>query len=267
MRNLLAKRQFSQPMSYAYLCFIWHVDADNTYHIVKRQGAKHPYESDYIAVRTINGCGILMENNGKRHEMKENSLGIFRSADIARYDACEEGWHFYGFRFNQGDWKEKFNWVADLSINMSELKDMEHCFVYLNSGLERECLNAEALFNYLLSDWFMRLNAVGQNNISLREIINLLEKGADQKLGIAELAKEAGMCERSFRSTVHRVTGMSPKDYINKRKMETAMELLQTTARSVSEISADLHYDTPFYFSRAFKRHFGISPKQARDVF
>jgi len=125
-------------------------------------------------------------------------------------------------------------------------------------------MSAEALFNYLLSDWLVRLNTKKMDTISLPEIVTLLEKWHSQKLELSAIAKEAGMSERSFRNTVYRICGMSPKEYITKIKMETAMNLLQTTYMSISEISEQLHYDNPLYFSCVFKKYYGYSPKSAR---
>jgi two-component system response regulator YesN len=46
--------------------------------------------------------------------------------------------------------------------------------------------------------------------------------------------------------------------------MEAAMELLQTTSKSVTEVADDLDFENPFYFSRVFKKYYGIAPKRAR---
>ena len=261
MKNLLSKRQIDVPRIYSYLCAIWYVDADDTYCIVKNPGT---YESDYIAVRTVKGCGILTEFNHQVHELNEHTLGIFRSSDVMRYEADVDGWEFFWFRFNHSNWNEFINQVHNLRISTFEYKEMEYCFASLNSGVANECMAAEALFNYLLSDWLVRLKNGQQDRISLQEIVLLLEKGRHDKLNLSEIAREAGMSERSFRSTVHRVCGMSPKEYITKIEMETAMDLLRTTHKSISEISCQLNYDNPFYFSRVFKKFFGISPTQAR---
>ena len=261
MKNLLSKRQISEACEYAHLCAIWYVDADNTYRIVKKPGM---HESDYIAVRTLRGHGTLTEFNQQVHELNANTLGIFRSSDVMHYEAGGDGWEFFWFRFNHSDWKEFINQVHNLQISASERKQMEYCFAYLNSGVLHECLAAEALFNYLLSDWQIRLKSGQQEELSLQEIVLLLEKGRHNKINFSEIAHEAGMSERSFRNAVHRACGMSPKEYIIKMEMETAMDLLRTTPKSVSEISSQLNYDNPFYFSRVFKKYFGISPVQAR---
>lgn len=263
MKNLVSKRQLNYPLTYAYLCSVWYVDADSTYCNIKR---KEKQPSEYIAVRTISGCGTLTEFGGQKHELRENSLGIFCSADVARYESSLQGWQFYWFRFDHADWKSPCNQVYDLNISMSERQDLERCFIYLNSGNEHECILAESLFHYLLSNWFVRLAEKQNKTISLQDIVCVLEKGRQQKQNLQEMAKELGMCERSFREAVRRATGKPPKEYMTKIEMETAMDLLQTTDMSVSEISTRLNFENPFYFSRVFKKQFGISPKEVRKI-
>lgn len=263
MINLMSKRQMGNPVSYARVNMIWHVDADSTYYNVKRLDRNMP---NYIAVRTVGGCGTLTEFGGKKHRLKTDTLGIFRSEDVAEYGAEAEGWHFYWFRFDQDNWRDGVNWVAELGIRASEQKQMERCFVYLNSTISEECKLAESLFNYLLSDWMMRCHTNAKGDLSRQKLVPLLERSWREKIGMAELAKEVGMSERGFRNVVYQTCGMSPKNYLTKLKMEAAMELLQTTNRSVTEISQDLNFENPFYFSRVFKKYYGISPSQARDT-
>ena len=50
-----------------------------------------------------------------------------------------------------------------------------------------------------------------------------------------------------------------------KGEMNAAMELLLTSSMSISEISACFNYSSQFYFSRVFKKYYGVSPQQARS--
>ncbi len=59
--------------------------------------------------------------------------------------------------------------------------------------------------------------------------------------------------------------GISPMQYLVKRRIAHAKELLNTTDLSVSEISALCGYDDPVYFSQVFKRIVGSSPTQFRS--
>ena len=57
---------------------------------------------------------------------------------------------------------------------------------------------------------------------------------------------------------------MTPTAYINNEKMHYAAELLHNTDMNISEIAEYLGYCDVFYFSRLYKRTFGVPP--SRDV-
>ena len=57
---------------------------------------------------------------------------------------------------------------------------------------------------------------------------------------------------------------MTPTAYINNEKLHYAAELLQNTNMNISEVAAYLGYCDVFYFSRLYKRTFGLSP--SRDI-
>lgn len=57
---------------------------------------------------------------------------------------------------------------------------------------------------------------------------------------------------------------MTPAQYIQSLRMTNAQYLLEQSANNVSEIANIVGYDNPLYFSRLFKKHFGVSPAQYR---
>ena len=129
MKDLLSQRSFIENMNYAYLCNIWHVDADSTYYSIKNKGVNI---SEFVAVRTINGYGTLTEFNQQIHHLTPNTFGLFNSSDISHCKAGEDGWEFFWFRFNYSQWKDLQNSVYQLYISSNEQKLMERCFIYLN---------------------------------------------------------------------------------------------------------------------------------------
>ena len=56
--------------------------------------------------------------------------------------------------------------------------------------------------------------------------------------------------------------GVTPTAYINNEKLHYAGELLQNTDMNISEIASYLGYCDVFYFSRLYKRTFGVSPSK-----
>jgi len=67
-----------------------------------------------------------------------------------------------------------------------------------------------------------------------------------------------------FGDLIKKETGSSAQEYIQKKMMDIAQNLLLTTQKSVSEIAYELGYQYPQYFSRAFKKVIGCSPNEYR---
>ena len=81
---------------------------------------------------------------------------------------------------------------------------------------------------------------------------------------VEEMAEKCGLGEVQFRRLFKEVAGMSPKRYIEKLKMQRAIEMLVGGRESVAEIGRRLSYADPFHFSRRFKESTGLSPADYR---
>ena len=57
---------------------------------------------------------------------------------------------------------------------------------------------------------------------------------------------------------------MSPKSYMERLKMQRAIEMLVGGREPVAEIGRKLSYSDPFHFSRRFKMVTGMSPADYR---
>lgn len=93
---------------------------------------------------------------------------------------------------------------------------------------------------------------------------NYVEDHLDKSLNVNEVAASlfmnADYLSRLFKSE----TGMSLKEFIIKRKMETAQILLKTTALPISIIASKFGYDNFSYFSQAYRKVMGVSPTAER---
>jgi AraC-like DNA-binding protein len=80
-------------------------------------------------------------------------------------------------------------------------------------------------------------------------------------------ARDHGVSYSWFRQSFKYFTGFSPHQYVLELRMTRAKKLLSETRLSVKQISYDLGFDTPFYFSRIFKKKTGYSPTEWRMCF
>ena len=60
--------------------------------------------------------------------------------------------------------------------------------------------------------------------------------------------------------------GLPPTQYLIKLRMDKAAKELRDTYDRVTEIASDLGFDNNRYFSRAFKKAYGMTPNQYRQL-
>ncbi|MDE1996019.1 MAG: GlxA family transcriptional regulator [Rhizobiaceae bacterium] len=94
----------------------------------------------------------------------------------------------------------------------------------------------------------------------------LQAKGA-RAVGVADMAREAGLEERTFLRRFKAATGMKPTEYAQCVRMEKARELLQFTKRTVDQIAWSVGYEDAAAFRRVFGRLVGLSPGEYRRRF
>ena len=103
---------------------------------------------------------------------------------------------------------------------------------------------------------------------ALRKALAMAESGLRSPLSVEELARKAERSKSGITELFRRHCGTSPIQWLNRRRIERARELLATSALPVGEIGAEVGIEDPFYFSRLFKKMTGQSPltyrKQAR---
>lgn len=86
----------------------------------------------------------------------------------------------------------------------------------------------------------------------------------DQSAGVAAMADRVGLGETAFRRVFREVTGAAPRDYLERQRMEQAARLLLNGSEPVKVVADIVGYEDPYHFSRAFRRHYGASPRAWR---
>jgi len=92
----------------------------------------------------------------------------------------------------------------------------------------------------------------------------LLHGHAHHPWTIAELAERAGASRTVFVERFTRYVSEPPMAYLTRWRLRLAAQALVTTSRGVSEIAADVGYESEAAFNRAFKRAFGLPPARYR---
>jgi transcriptional regulator GlxA family with amidase domain len=86
----------------------------------------------------------------------------------------------------------------------------------------------------------------------------------DATLTVRRLATQTGYTADYLSNLFSVATGEHLSAYINRLRVERAAHLLRESALAVKEIAWACGFSSPSYFIRAFRAHFGQSPKAWR---
>lgn len=85
-----------------------------------------------------------------------------------------------------------------------------------------------------------------------------------QGITVSDIASHVGISRSHLNHLFQEELNVSAQNFLLDFRMNKAANLLANTAMSVKEISHHIGYVDPLVFSKAFKRKFGISPKEYR---
>lgn len=93
------------------------------------------------------------------------------------------------------------------------------------------------------------------------------ENYQDSNLCLAYVASKFNLSERYISNVIKDTTGKSYIDYIESTRINTAVDLLNDTDMTISEIAKEVGYEYDNTFYKAFKRCLGCSPGQYRVTY
>lgn len=98
----------------------------------------------------------------------------------------------------------------------------------------------------------------------IAKAIAWIDQNYAEDLSISDLAEGACMSESHFRRTFHAQVGCSPSDYLMRRRIESAKELLGQSTRSITKLAFELGFSSSAYFTSVFHKQTGLTPTEYR---
>jgi AraC-like DNA-binding protein len=92
----------------------------------------------------------------------------------------------------------------------------------------------------------------------------LIDGRLEQEATLGEIAATAGLRPSSLCRLFRRFQSTSPYQYLLRRKMILAAELLVESGGLVKEAAQRVGFADPYHFSRCFKAVHGLAPSQLR---
>ena len=98
----------------------------------------------------------------------------------------------------------------------------------------------------------------------LQQVLDFMGQHYLDNPPLATLAQQSGWQAEHFHRRFRQTLGLTPFAFMERRRLEEAVQLLTETSLEVKEVAARLRFSSPFYFTRVFTRRFGVSPAEFR---
>ena len=99
---------------------------------------------------------------------------------------------------------------------------------------------------------------------TINEAIEYMEKNLTEDITLADISKSVNLSSFHFHCAFTLLTGMSPAEYLRKRRLSQAGSELVKGDGKVIDIALKYGYDSPESFTKAFTRFHGVSPVLAK---
>lgn len=102
---------------------------------------------------------------------------------------------------------------------------------------------------------------------SLEPVMHWMEERLEQELTLTDIADQAATSVRSLNRRFREQTGTTPLQWLIRRRLLRARELLETTELSVEEIAPRAGFGTAIALRQHFRRNLGTTPVAYRRAF
>ncbi len=118
-------------------------------------------------------------------------------------------------------------------------------------------------YKYAITGGSIETSIESMDERLLKKVIEVVENNiAEPSFSVEKMAYELGMSRTNMHRKIKAITGFPPSELIRSIRLRKAAFLLANKVDSISQISLLVGFEDHSYFSKAFKKQFGVSPSE-----
>lgn len=144
------------------------------------------------------------------------------------------------------------------------IQELQLCQEHYEDLIANHLQHLFILFHRMIND-----NYPDPNPFLVPEMVSAIrffQENYRKTIHIEEYAAAHHMSVSWFIRCFKKLTNSTPAQYIQSLRMSNAQILLESSNYSIAEIADIIGYENPFYFTRLFKKRYGISPSGYRKL-
>ena len=100
----------------------------------------------------------------------------------------------------------------------------------------------------------------------LKRAVDFIEANLSEPVCLADMAASTGLTRMHFAAQFRAATGLPPHEYLLRRRIERAQEMLARSPTPVVEVALQVGFQTQAHFTSVFKRFSGSPPHAWRQL-
>lgn len=237
-------------------------------HIIRTEGYPRPQ-----ILYCTKGSGTLLID-GESYIIPPNTALFLPAFYPHEYYPNEDIWDIHWIApsgYASDDILRQFGLTEPSIFPLTETKMLDHIFRKMHEAIRADQVfgNYRAsgfLYDFLIE--FYRLisdeSSSGSPNSALMKAVDHINFHFASEITLDELCSVSGISKQYLCLLFKNTLGTRPMEYIAKRRIQAAKELLVSTDKSVEEISEEVGFCTASYFCKLFKRYEGMTPSAFR---
>ena len=147
---------------------------------------------------------------------------------------------------------------------LEKFKQAEHAWTKRKSGYSEQCLSLLYSILSVLKQEFSEQNTPSSGATTIQPAVKYINEHYyfGEEIRISELAELCGISQPYLRRLFQTLYHTTPTAYINQLRLVRAAELIDSGMYSVHDAAELSGFLDDSYFSRAFKKAYGMSPIQ-----
>jgi AraC family transcriptional regulator of arabinose operon len=233
---------------------------------------------DWLLIYTVAGGGLYRFREGQ-YTSRPHDVTLYRPGDFQDYQwsPITRRWDLLYAHFTARDeWLPWLNWpqqgeglmllhLDDVGVRRRVLERMRKALLICRgSQPRRQMFGLNALEEALL--WCDSVNSRHGSEIDarVRKVMEAICQDSAAPFSEEKLARVAGLSTSRLRHLFAAQVRKSMRDFQEEQRLEKAQQLLTYSSLRIAEISDQLGFSNPFYFSLRFKKQLGENPRAFR---
>ena len=208
---------------------------------------EYPYESENELANIIKSGNVDLCKKGFGKYMED--IIVFEGGNMSLVKLRLIGF-FTRITQNQYEWQNNFDQFFYLErINESQtLKEMHQFAISLM---------------LTLTESMSQQNYSGGSSV-IREVVSYVNTNYKEDITLAKLAAHVHINSTYLSTLFKQEMGIPFTTYLNNIRLARSEELLRTGYQSITEICLAVGFSSPSYFTKVFKKHYGLGPREYR---